>query len=270
MNGSANDLAATRQRRFTKTEELPMKQVLRPTLVAAALIAALGVAGAGAAQAQTKSSSKGTTATTTVSKSQASEVVGYELAGQFPSWATDMIDPQAVGQAVTRALQGQKPSMSQSQLESVAKAFGEQMKARGEAMYSKLASQQKQESDAYLAKNKSQPGVKTTSDGLQYQVISQGNGPKPTASDTVQINYTGSFVNGKVFDSTAQHQPPGPATIDLANVIPGMREAIMLMPVGSHYKVVIPPDLAYGSQPKGPMPPNAALIFDVTLVKIGK
>ncbi|HJU07038.1 MAG TPA: FKBP-type peptidyl-prolyl cis-trans isomerase [Rhodanobacteraceae bacterium] len=245
-----------------------MKQVLRPTLTAAALIAALGVGAAGAVQAQTRSSS--TTSTTTVNKAQASEVVGYELAGQFPSWATDMIDPQAVGQAVTRALQGQKPSMSQSQLESVAKAFGEQMKARGEEMYAKLAAQQKQESDAYLAKNKTQPGVKTTADGLQYQVISQGSGPRPTASDTVQINYTGSFVNGKVFDSTAQHQPAGPATIDLGNVIPGMREALTLMPVGSHYKIVIPPNLAYGSQPKGPMPPNAALIFDVTLVKIGK
>lgn len=245
-----------------------MKQVSRPTLVAAALIAALGVVGAGVAQAQTKSSAK--SATTAVSKSQASEVVGYELAGQFPSWATDMIDPQAVGQAVTRALEGKKPSMSQSQLESVAKAFGAQMKERGEQMYAKLAAEQKQESDAYLAKNKAEPGVHVTSDGLQYQVISQGNGPKPTASDTVQINYTGSFVNGKVFDSTSQHQPPGPATIDLANVIPGMREALMLMPVGSHYKVVIPPDLAYGSQPKGPMPPNAALIFDVSLVKIGK
>ncbi|HET9836500.1 MAG TPA: FKBP-type peptidyl-prolyl cis-trans isomerase [Rhodanobacteraceae bacterium] len=246
-----------------------MKQVLRPTLFATALIAALGVAGAGVAQAQTKSSAKSTT-NATVSKSQASEVVGYELAGQFPSWATDMIDPQAVGQAVTRALEGKKPSMNQSQLESVAKTFGAQMKARGEQMYAKVAAEQKQESDAYLAKNKAQPGVHVTSDGLQYQVVSQGNGPKPTASDTVQINYTGSLVNGKVFDSTAQHQPPGPATIDLANVIPGMREAIMLMPVGSHYKVVIPPDLAYGSQPKGPMPPNAALIFDVSLVKIGK
>jgi FKBP-type peptidyl-prolyl cis-trans isomerase len=244
-----------------------MKQVLRPTLVAAALIAALGVAGAGVAQAQTKPS---TQSAAPVSKSQASEVVGYELAGQFPSWATDMIDPKAVGQAVTRALEGKKPTMSQSQLESVAKAFGAQLKSRGEQMYAKVAAEQKQESDAYLAKNKTQPGVHVTSDGLQYQVISQGNGPKPTASDTVQINYTGSFVNGKVFDSTAQHQPPGPATIDLANVIPGMREAIMLMPVGSHYKVVIPPDLAYGSQPKGPMPPNAALIFDVSLVKIGK
>jgi FKBP-type peptidyl-prolyl cis-trans isomerase len=110
--------------------------------------------------------------------------------------------------------------------------------------------------------------VHVTSDGLQYQVISQGNGPKPKATDTVQVNYTGSFVNGQVFDASAKHGS-GPAKLDLSNVFPGFKEALMMMPVGSHYKFVIPSDLAYGSDPKNGFPPNETLIFDVTLVKIG-
>ncbi len=238
-----------------------MKHTMRPTLAAIAVMAALGVAGISQAQSTTSSS--------TYNKTQASELLGYELAGQYPAYGRDLIDPKAVGAAVTRALEGQKPTLSESQAESVGKAFGEQLKARHDQWYAQLSAQMKQDSDAYLARNKSQPGVRTTADGLQYQVISQGSGPRPKATDTVQINYTGSFVNGKEFDSSASHGS-GPATLDLNNVFPGFREALQLMPVGSHYRFVIPPDLAYGAQPKNGFPPNAALVFDVTLVKIGK
>lgn len=235
-----------------------MKQIMRPTLAAVAVIAALGVAGISQAQS----------GTTTVNKAKASEIVGYQLASQYPEWARGLISPQQVGQAVTRALEGQKPSMSQAELESTAKALSTQLQTLGKQHYDQVAAQNKQQGDAYLAKNKTQPGVHTTSDGLQYQVISQGTGPKPKPSDTVQVNYTGSFVNGETFDSSAQHGS-GPAKLDLANVFPGFKEALTMMPVGSHYKFVIPSDLAYGADPKNGFPPNATLIFDVTLVKIG-
>ena len=237
-----------------------MKQIMRPSLAAVAVIAALGIAGI--SQAQTKSTA------TTVNKAKASEIVGYELAGRYPDWARDLINPQQVGQAVTRALEGQKPTMSQTEAESVAKAFGEQFQARAKQHYDQVSAQNKQAGDAYLAKNKSQPGWHVTSDGLQYKVITQGTGPKPKATDTVQLNYTGSFVNGQQFDSSAQHGS-GPAKLDLSNVFPGFKEAVMLMSVGSHYQFVIPSDLAYGSEPKNGFPPNETLIFDVTLVKIG-
>ncbi|MDE2271534.1 MAG: FKBP-type peptidyl-prolyl cis-trans isomerase [Xanthomonadaceae bacterium] len=237
-----------------------MKQIMRPSLAAVAVIAALGVAGVSQAQAQTK--------TTTVDKAKASEIVGYQLAGQYPEWARGLINPQQVGQAVTRALEGQKPSMSQAELESTAKALGTQLQTLGKQHYEQVAAENKQQGDAFLAKNKTQPGVHVTADGLQYQVISQGTGPKPKPSDTVQVNYTGSFVNGQAFDSSAQHGS-GPAKLDLANVFPGFKEAITMMPVGSHYKFVIPSDLAYGADPKNGFPPNATLVFDVTLVKIG-
>lgn len=242
-----------------------MKQIMRPTLAAVAVTAALGVACVAWAQTTPKTKA----ASATVSKSQASEVVGYELANQYPSYARNLIDPKAVGAAVTRALEGLKPTLSDTQVETVQKAFGEQLKARHDEWYAKIAAENKQHSDAYLAKNKTRPGVQTTADGLQYQVITQGTGPKPTATDTIQINYTGSFVNGQQFASSAKDNSNGPAKLDLSNVFPGFKEAMMLMPVGSHFEFVIPPDLAYGSEPKNGFPPNEALIFDVTLVKIG-
>ena len=234
-----------------------MKLIMRPSLAAVAGIAALGVAGISQAQAPA-----------TVSKTQASEIVGYELAGRYPEWARSLVDPAQVGAAVTRALQGQKPNMTEAQAENVAKAFGEQFQALGKQHYAQVSAQNKQEGSAFLAKNKGVSGVHTTADGLQYQVLAQGTGPKPKASDTVQVNYTGAFVNGQVFDASAQHGS-GPAKLEIANVFPGFREALMLMPVGSHYKFVIPSDLAYGAEPKNGFPPNATLVFDVTLVKIG-
>ena len=230
-----------------------MKHVLRPTLVVAALIAALGVAGASVAQAQTQAQ--------TVDKNKASYVVGMDLANNIPPIVKDEVDPKIVAQAFATTIEGKKPTLSDAE--------ANQLRAKAETEYNKVAGDNKKEGDAYLAKNKNAPGVKTTSDGLQYQVISQGNGPKPTASDTVQINYSGSFVNGQEFDSSAKHGS-GPASIPLTGVFPGFREGLMLMPVGSHYKFVIPSDLAYGAQPKNGFPPNATLIFDVTLVKIGK
>ena len=234
-----------------------MKQALRPTLTAAALIAALGVVGAGVAQGQT------------VDKNKASYVVGMDLANNIPPIVKDEIDPKIVAQAFTTTIEGGKPTISDAEAKTVREAFVTKLKAKAQTEYNQVSAQNKQEGDAYLARNKSQPGVKTTADGLQYQVISQGSGPRPTATDTVQINYTGTFVNGQTFDSSASHGS-GPASIPLTSVFPGFREGLMLMSTGSHYKFVIPANLAYGAEPKNGFPPNATLIFDVTLVKVGK
>ena len=241
-----------------------MKQALRPTLTAAALVAALGVVGAGAVQAQTKSSS-----TQPVDKNKASYVVGMDLANNIPPIVKDEVDPRVVAQAFTTVIEGGKPTISDAEAKTIREAFVTQLRAKAQVEYGKVSAQNKQEGDAYLAKNKAQAGVKTTADGLQYQVLSQGSGARPTATDTVQINYTGSFVNGQTFDSSASHGS-GPASISLSNVFPGFREGLMLMSTGSHYKFVIPSNLAYGAEPKNGFPPNATLIFDVTLVKIGK
>jgi FKBP-type peptidyl-prolyl cis-trans isomerase len=238
-----------------------MKQFLRPTLTAVAMTAALGLsAGALAAQTTTKAASG------TVDKAKASYVVGYQMVEQIPEPMRGELDANAVANAVKAALSGQKPAMTNAEAEQVMKPFMAKVKANYEAEMAKLAAKNKAEGDAFLAKNRTQPGVKVTASGLQYQVITQGTGARPGPNDTVKIDYTGTFVDGQVFDASSKHNPPGPADIPLAGVIPGFREGLQLMQVGGHYKLFIPSNLAYGSQPQPPMPPNATLIFDVTLV----
>lgn len=238
-----------------------MKHFLRPTLTAVAMAVALGMTAGVAAQTAG--------AAGTVDKAKASYVVGWEIASQVPPIMRDELDPNAVANAVKAALSGQKPTMSETEAKQVHEAFMAKIQAKYQAEMTKLAAKNKAEGDAFLAKNKTAPGVKTTASGLQYQVVSQGTGARPGPNDTVEINYTGTFVDGQVFDASAKHNPPGAAKIPLAGVIPGFREGLQLMQVGGHYKLFIPAALAYGAEPQPPMPPNATLIFDVTLVKTG-
>jgi FKBP-type peptidyl-prolyl cis-trans isomerase FkpA len=242
-----------------------MKHFLRPTLTAAAMAVALGMTAGVYAQA----AKTGAAGTGTVDKAKASYVVGWEIASQVPPIMRDELDAGAVGRAVTSALSGQKPTMTDAEAKQVHDAFMAEIQTKYQAEMVRVGAKNKAEGDAFLAKNKSAAGVKTTASGLQYQVISQGTGARPGPNDTVQIDYTGSFVSGEVFDASAKHNPPGPASIPLAGVIPGFKEGLQLMQVGGHYKLFIPSALAYGSEPRPPMPPNATLIFDVTLVKTG-
>lgn len=238
-----------------------MKHFLRPTLTAVAMAVALGMTAG--ATAQTAG------AAGTVDKAKASYVVGWEIASQVPPIMRDELDPNAVANAVKAALSGQKPTMSDAEAKTVHEAFMAKIQAKYKAEMTKLGAKNKAEGDAFLAKNKTAPGVKTTASGLQYQVITQGSGARPGPNDTVEINYTGTFVDGQVFDDSSKHQGGGPASIPLAGVIPGFREGLQLMQTGGHYKLFIPSSLAYGAEPQPPMPPNATLIFDVTLVKTG-
>ena len=247
-----------------------MKHFLRPTLTAVAMAVALGMTTGVFAQAATAGVAAQTAgAAGTVDKAKASYVVGWEIASQVPPIMRDELDPNAVANAVKAALSGQKPTMSEAEAKQVHEAFMAKIQAKYQAEMTKLAAKNKAEGDAFLAKNKTAPGVKTTASGLQYQVVSQGTGARPGPNDTVEINYTGTFVDGQVFDASAKHNPPGAAKIPLAGVIPGFREGLQLMQVGGHYKLFIPAALAYGAEPQPPMPPNATLIFDVTLVKTG-
>ncbi|GAB2570969.1 FKBP-type peptidyl-prolyl cis-trans isomerase [Dyella jejuensis] len=243
-----------------------MKHFLRPTLTAAALAVALGMTAG--AQAQTSKSST-SSATGTVDKEKASTVVGYELAGSVPPIMRDAVDPATVARALQDALSGKKPPMNETEFNSTAQAFEAQLRNKAKAEFDAASTKNKAEGEAFLAKNKSAPGVKTTASGLQYQVITQGTGARPGPNDTVKVNYTGTFVSGEVFDSSSKNNPPGPTAIPLARVIPGFREGLQLMQVGGHYKLFIPASLAYGAEPQRPFPPNATLIFDVTLVSTG-
>lgn len=122
---------------------------------------------------------------------------------------------------------------------------------------------------AFLEKNKNEPGVKTTADGLQYKVLVAGNGPKPTADDVVVVHYEGKLLNGKEFDSSYKRGEP--ATFPVSGLIKGWTEALQLMPVGSTWQLFIPANLAYGEQGAPPdIGPNETLVFKVQLISIKK
>jgi len=125
----------------------------------------------------------------------------------------------------------------------------------------------KQESTVFLEKNKTRPGVITLPDGLQYEIITKGTGPIPSAQDTVSANYLGTLLDGKEFDNSYKRGQP--ITIPVTGVIRGWTEALQLMPVGSKWKLFIPSDLAYGDRGAGSaIPGGAALIFEIELLNI--
>lgn len=135
-----------------------------------------------------------------------------------------------------------------------------------QAKEDKLAANLKAGED-FLEANKTKPGVETTASGLQYEVLKEGDGPKPSATDKVKCHYHGTLIDGTVFDSSVQRGQP--ATFPLNMVIKGWTEALQLMPVGSKYRLFLHPSLAYGSRQTGAViGPNSTLIFDVELLDI--
>ncbi len=121
--------------------------------------------------------------------------------------------------------------------------------------------------EAFLAANKKKKGVVTTASGLQYEVLRQGKGRRPKATDKVRVHYEGSLLDGTVFDSSYKRGEP--LTVTANRVIPGWTEALQLMPVGSKFRLFIPAELAYGEQGAGDrIGPNETLIFDVELLGI--
>lgn len=131
----------------------------------------------------------------------------------------------------------------------------------------KSAQKNLEEGNAFLEKNKARAGVITTASGLQYEIITEGNGPKPTEADVVKVHYHGTLMDGKVFDSSVDRGEP--VEFPVGQVIQGWVEALQLMPVGSKWKIYIPGSLGYGERGAGgDIGPNAVLIFDVELIEI--
>jgi FKBP-type peptidyl-prolyl cis-trans isomerase len=131
----------------------------------------------------------------------------------------------------------------------------------------RIAEENRRQGEAFLAENAQKPGVLTTSSGLQYEIISEGGGPKPQSTDTVSVHYEGTLLNGDVFDSSYARNEPTEFALD--EVIPGWTEGIQLMSVGGSYRFFIPSGLAYGEQGSGNIiPSNSTLIFRVELLEI--
>ena len=132
-----------------------------------------------------------------------------------------------------------------------------------------VVKKQKAAGDSFLNENAKREGVIVLESGLQYEILTEGNGPIPTAEDTVTTHYHGTLPNGKVFDSSVERNQP--ASFPVSGVIKGWVEALQLMPVGSKWRLYVPSDLAYGAQGAGQdIGPNQALVFEVELLEIKK
>jgi FKBP-type peptidyl-prolyl cis-trans isomerase FklB len=170
------------------------------------------------------------------------------------------------------SLTGTQQLMTDDEVRSTLMAFSKQMQAKMQAQRDAAtadSAKNKAAGDAFLAANKTKPGVKTLEDGLQYKVIKDGTGPMPSATDTVTVKYKGTLIDGKVFDSSEQHG--GTASFPVGGVIHGWTEALQKMKVGSQWQLFIPSALAYGDQGAGAdIAPGSTLIFDVELVSIDK
>lgn len=165
-------------------------------------------------------------------------------------------------------LGGGQALLTDEEMQTTMQTLQQQVTSQQEAKRKAAGDKNKADGDAYLAKNKDKAGVKTTASGLQYEVLTEGTGPMPKATDSVTVNYKGTLMDGTVFDSSYDRKEP--VTFVLNQVIPGWTEGVQLMKVGSKYKFYIPSALGYGERGAGnAIGPNAPLIFEVELISIG-
>lgn len=178
------------------------------------------------------------------------------------------VDADLLAQAIKEEMNGGKKLMPAEEMEAFMQEFMQKQHEKKQAAAGVQADENKKKGLDFLAKNKSNPKVKTTASGLQYEVLQEGDGKtKPKASDIVQVKYTGKLLDGTVFDSTDKNGG-APMDINLGAVIKGWTEGIQLMSKGSKYRFYIPSELAYGDNGAGPIPAGATIIFDVELVDI--
>jgi FKBP-type peptidyl-prolyl cis-trans isomerase FklB len=200
------------------------------------------------------------------SKEKFSYALGMEIGSGFRKQALDL-DPETLSKGIADAFSGAKTLLTEDEMRDVLKSAQKEFQEKQAALRAEKARADQKEGEAFLAANKSKEGVVTLPDGLQYKILKAGTGKKPDADDTVTCNYRGTFIDGTEFDSSAKHN--GSATFTMKGVIKGWAEALQLMPVGSTWRLYVPPHLAYGEHGAGNViPPNSTLIFDIELLSI--
>lgn len=194
---------------------------------------------------------------------QASYGIGYQMGQQLLSNPFDGLDLDAVVAGLTDAFNGEAAQLDNQVLGA---AFNE-IHNRMEAAKADKHKVNIEEGESFLADNAKRDGVIVTESGLQYEILEEGNGDKPTAASTVRTHYHGTLINGSVFDSSYDRGQP--AEFPVGGVIRGWTEALQMMPVGSKWRLYVPHDLAYGEQGAGgAIAPFTTLIFDVELLDI--
>lgn len=210
---------------------------------------------------------------------QESYLKGLQVGGQIKemsqNFETQILEPAKINKqdmlaGLIGALKHEKPVIANASEMIQAKASEAQAKAqeKQEEEMKKQFGPQIEAGEKFLAENKTKADVVTLPSGLQYKVLKEGNGPKPTAGERVQVYYKGSLIDGEVFDSNMGQ--PTPAVLGVGQVIKGWTEALQLMPVGSKWMLYIPYNLGYGAQQSGKITPFSTLVFEVELVGIDK
>lgn len=199
-------------------------------------------------------------------KEKVSYSIGLNIGNDFKTQGVE-VDTNILLKGMTDALSGTKPMLTEEQIAETLTQLQKDMVAKQEAMAKEAAEKNKTAGAAYLEANGKKEGVTTLPSGLQYKVITEGKGAKPTLESTVTVHYKGTLVDGKEFDSSYARNEP--ATFPVKGVIPGWTEAMQLMTEGSKWEIVIPSDLAYGERGAGPViGPNSTLVFEVELIKV--
>lgn len=195
-----------------------------------------------------------------------SYALGMNIAGNISELPLK-IDSAALIKALQTVLAGEEPALAQEEYAQNMQKFQQEVQSAGQKAMKEAAENNRAAGKEFLAANAKKEGVKTTASGLQYMVLAEGNGPKPAKTSKVRVHYTGTLIDGKVFDSSVQRGEP--AEFGLNQVIAGWTEGLQLMPTGAKYRFFIPAELAYGDRgAPGAIPPCAALIFDVELLAI--
>ena len=191
---------------------------------------------------------------------------GQRMAESFKKQSVPY-DPAVLARGLKDGLVGGKTLLTEEEAQAAIKVVQEEVGKQQMEKMQAAGAANKKEGDAFLAANKGKEGVVTLPSGLQYKILKEGTGPKPTATDTVVCNYRGTLINGTEFDSSYKRGQP--VTFPVSGVIKGWTEALQLMPVGSKWQLFIPSDLAYGDRGAGAdIGPDSTLIFEVELVSI--
>ena len=189
-----------------------------------------------------------------------SYALGLSLGNNLLGSGVNALDYAELAQGIQDVMEQNKPKMSYEEAQTVINDFFQSLQAKG-------GDKAQREGIAFLDENSKRAGIVTTASGLQYEILSEGTGATPSASDSVKVHYHGTLIDGKVFDSSVNRGEP--ATFGVTQVISGWVEALQLMPVGSKWKLYIPSELAYGAQGAGQaIAPHTALIFEVELLEI--
>jgi FKBP-type peptidyl-prolyl cis-trans isomerase FklB len=199
----------------------------------------------------------------TTQELQASYGIGLQMGEQLKAQPFEGLDIPAVAAGIADAFEGAESKVSQQDLQEAFQTISARMQATAEEQAKVLGAAGAE----FLAANATKEGVQVTESGLQFEVISLGEGEKPSAESTVSVHYHGTLVDGTVFDSSVERGQP--AEFPVGGVIAGWTEALQLMPVGSKYKLTIPSELAYGERGAGAaIGPHSTLVFEVELLEI--